>query len=307
MLGFAAAIITLTIRGGHVLHRSRVLSMAVLCAVVGGPLSTAPAFAQTPPAQNVPAASAPVTGLVTDTSGTPVAGATITLTGPQSYTATSDAHGQYTVPAVVPGIYTVTVTRAGFQTGREDDFAVVAGTPASVNVVTTQAFIDQGQLQVRNVLNEQPGLVISLPATSGNGAAPGAITFPNIRGGLSFETASLIDGHPVSVGAYGDYVTTFLSPYVLGSIELVKGPGALAPEVNYAIGGTVNFRTLDPTRTPSGYETFGIDSFGGQFSNVGYSNTFGKLGEQHRATVTANDAARWSVVRVTALQRRIGQ
>jgi len=295
-----------------VLHRSRVLSMAVLCAVVGGPLSTAPAFAQTPPAQNVPAASAPVTGLVTDTSGTPVAGATITLTGPQSYTATSDAHGQYTVPAVVPGIYTVTVTRAGFQTGREDDFAVVAGTPAtlnvqlavptlttlrtigstrttfsraafntssaSVNVVTTQAFIDQGQPQVRNVLNEQPGLVISLPATSGNGAAPGAITFPNIRGGLSFETASLIDGHPVSVGAYGDYVTTFLSPYVLGSIELVKGPGALAPEVNYAIGGTVNFRTLDPTRTPSGYETFGIDSFGGQFSNVGYSNTFGKLG-----------------------------
>src|SRR5579884_355639 len=333
MLGFAAAIITLTIRGGHVLHRSRVLSMAVLCAVVGGPLSTAPAFAQTPPAQNVPAASAPVTG--------PVAGATITLTGPQSYTATSDAHGQYTVPAVAPGIYTVTVTRAGFQTGREDDFAVVAGTPAtlnvqlavptlttlrtigstrttfsraafntssaSVNVVTTQAFIDQGQPQVRNVLNEQPGLVISLPATSGNGAAPGAITFPNIRGGLSFETASLIDGHPVSVGAYGDYVTTFLSPYVLGSIELVKGPGALAPEVNYAIGGTVNFRTLDPTRTPSGYETFGIDSFGGQFSNVGYSNTFGKLGEQHRATVTANDAARWSVVRVTALQRRIGQ
>ncbi len=207
----------------------------------------------------------------------------------------------------MPGVYTVSVQHAGYLTGTEQDFAVVAGTPASlnvqlavptltslrsigstrttfsraafntssasINVVTTQAFIDQGQPQVKAVLNEVPGLVISLPATSGNGAAPGAITFPNIRGGLSFETASLIDGHPVSVGSYGDYVTTFLSPYVLGSIELVKGPGALAPEVNYAIGGTVNFRTLDPTAKPSGYEVLGFDSFGGQFSNFGYSNT----------------------------------
>ncbi|HZO95571.1 MAG TPA: TonB-dependent receptor [Candidatus Baltobacteraceae bacterium] len=275
----------------------------------------APAFAQTtPPAPAAPASAttSQVSGVVTDPSGSPVAGATITLTGPHTYTATSDAQGQYLISSVAAGVYQVAVQRPGYQTGTEQDFAVVAGqpatlnvqlaiptltslrqigstrttfsraqfntSPASVNVVTTQAFIDQGQPQVRNVLNEQPGLVISLPATSGNGAAPGAITFPNIRGGLSFETASLIDGHPVSVGAYGDYVTTFLSPYVLGSIEVVKGPGAEAPEVNYAIGGTVNFRTLDPTKTPSGFETTGFDSFGGQFSNFGYSNTFGKLG-----------------------------
>ena len=117
-------------------------------------------------------------------------------------------------------------------------------------------------------------------ATSGNGAAAGAIPFPNIRGGLSFETASLIDGHPVSVGAFGDYVSTFLNAFTLGSVEVVKGPGANAPEVNYAIGGTVNFRTLDPSRKPTGYEMISTDSFGGVSSNFGYSNTImnGKLG-----------------------------
>lgn len=287
---------------------SRVLRMVGVVALVGGPCSMAPALAQSiPVAQTAPTTASQVSGLVTDTSGAPIRGATITLTGPQTYTATTDAQGRYTIAAVVPGVYTAAVSRAGYQSGTEQDFAVAAGTPAtlnvqlaaptlttlrvigstrttfsrsqfntspaSVNVISTQTFIDQGQPQVRNVLNQTPGLVISLPATSGNGAAPGAITFPNIRGGLSFETASLIDGHPVSVGSFGDYVSTFLNAYTLGSVELVKGPGAMAPEVNYAVGGTVNFRTLDPTRKPSGFETIGVDSFGGTSSNFGYSNT----------------------------------
>ncbi len=294
---------------------SRVLSAVGLLALAVGPVSMAPAFAQSVPvAQTAPATSSVVSGLVTDTSASPVSGAVITLTGAQSYTARSDASGLYAFPAVVPGVYTATVSRTGYQTGTEQAVAVVAGTPytlniqlaqptltslkvigstrtsfsrstfnvspASVNVVSTQTFIEQGQPQVKNILNQTPGIVISLPATSGNGASPGAITFPNIRGGLSFETASLIDGHPVSVGAFGDYVSTFLNSFQLQSVEVVKGPGANAPQVNYAIGGTVNFRTLDPTRTPSGYETIGMDSFGGTFTNLGYSNTImnGKLG-----------------------------
>ncbi len=293
---------------------SRALSAVALSALAGGPLCMAPASAQSAPAaQTAPTTATQVSGTVTDTTGAPVAGATVTLSGPQAYTATSDAQGRYALQ-VQPGVYTAAVTRSGFQPGTEQDVAVTAGTPvtlnvqlaaptlstlrvigstrtsfsrttfnaspASVSVINTQAFIDQGQPQVRNILNQTPGLVISLPATSGNGAAPGAITFPNIRGGLSFETASLIDGHPVSVGAFGDYVTTFLNSFLLQSVEVVKGPGAAAPEVNYAIGGTVNFRTLDPTRTPTGYETLGVDSFGGTFSNFGYSNTVarGKLG-----------------------------
>jgi len=274
----------------------------------------APALAQNVPAAQIAqaATTSVVSGLVADTSGTPVAGAAITLTGTKTYTATTDALGRYSISGVVPGIYVANVTRTGYQTGTEHDVAITAGTPvtlnvqlaaptlstlrvigstrttfsrstfntspASVNVVSTQTFIDQGQNQVKTILNQTPGIIVSLPATSGNGAAAGAITFPNIRGGLSDETASLIDGHPVSVGAFGDYVTTFLNAFTLGSVEVIKGPGAAAPEVNYAIGGTVNFRTLDPTRKPTGFENISVDSFGGVSSNFGYSNTIGKLG-----------------------------
>jgi hypothetical protein len=275
----------------------------------------APAFAQsTPAARQAPATTSQVSGLVADTAGTPVAGANITLTGPKTYTATSDGQGRYTITGVVPGIYVANVSRAGFQTGTEQDVAVTAGvpitlnvqlaaptlstlrvigstrttfsrstfntSPASVTVINTQAFIDQGQPQVKAILNQTPGVVADLPATSGNAAAAGAITFPSVRGGLGFETSTLLDGHPVSNGAFGDYVSTFLNSFTLGSVEVVKGPGAAAPEVNNAIGGTVNFRTLDPTRRPSGYESIGMDSFGGMSSNFGYSNTVlnGKLG-----------------------------
>jgi outer membrane receptor protein involved in Fe transport len=296
---------------------SRVLSVVGLLALIGGPMSTAPALAQSVPvAQVAPAAASTsqVSGLVTDTAAQPVSGAVITLRGPRTYTATSDAQGRYTIAGVVPGVYSATVSRTGFQSGTEQDVAVTAGapinlnvqlvaptlstlrvigstrttfsrstfnsSPASVSILNTQTFIDQGQPQVKSVLNQTPGIQISLPATSGNAASPGAITFPNIRGGLAFETSSLIDGHALSNGAFGNYVSTFLNSFTLGSIEVIKGPGAAAPEVNNAIGGTVNFRTLDPTRRPSGYEVIGVDSFGGGFSNFGYSNTVmnGKLG-----------------------------
>ena len=155
--------------------------------------------------------------------------------------------------------------------------AAFNASPASVSVVTVADFIDQGQPQVARILDQTPGIVSSLPGGVNN-ASPGAITFPNIRGALSFETAALIDGHPLSVGQYGDYVTTFLNSFVLQSVELIKGPGAASPTISRAIGGTVNFRTLDPSTKPRGTFTLGVDSFGGVFSNVGYSNTVGRLG-----------------------------
>jgi hypothetical protein len=277
----------------------------------------APAFAQTVPtvAQNAPN-SATVSGTVSDSQGAPINGATVTFSGPTTASATTDANGHYSV-ALAPGVYTQTVEHGGYQTVTQTDLAVVAGglsvnvslsastfsslqtigstrttasraggrtpfnvTPASVQVTTQQVFKDEGQLQMRQVLDQTPGIISGLPGTSSNTAAPGAITFPDIRGALSFETAALIDGHPLAVQDFGDYVTSFLSPYMFQSVETIKGPGAASPLVNRAIGGTVNFRTLDPTPHQTGSITYGVDSFGGSFSNFNYSNTFlnGKVG-----------------------------
>jgi outer membrane receptor protein involved in Fe transport len=268
-------------------------------------------YAQTPAPAAANQSVGTIAGTIHDNSGAPIANAKVTLTGPATQSTTTDANGAFSFANVTPGVYTLTATKAGYQTANEPSLAVLAGqtqtlavtmpqltfqslrtiatvraagrgtfntTPASVSVVSSQTFVDQAQPQVMQVLNQTPGIVASYPQTSANGAVPGAITFPNIRGALSFETASLIDGHPVSVGSFGDYVTTFLNSFALGGVEVVKGPGADAPEVNYAIGGTVNFRTKDPTSKPTGNYTFGYGSYGSSLLNFSVSDTVGRLG-----------------------------
>jgi outer membrane receptor protein involved in Fe transport len=289
---------------------TRILAAITLAALSVGPVSAATATsAATAVAQA--ATTSTVSGTVRESSGAVVAGAHVELRGPQTYTATTDAKGAFSVADVAQGIYSLSVTKPGYQIATEDDFTVVAGTnqtvqialqpqtftslrtiatvhangraqfntsTASVNVVTAQDLQDQGQPQVGRILNQIPGVQNSLPTSSANGAVAGAITVPNIRGALSFETASLIDGHPLAVGDFGDYVTTFLNSYLLGSVEVVKGPGAASPQTNYAIGGTVNFRTKDPTLTPTPEYTIGFTNRGGSYYNFGISDTLGRLG-----------------------------
>ncbi|NNM92508.1 MAG: TonB-dependent receptor, partial [Candidatus Eremiobacteraeota bacterium] len=251
-----------------------------------------------------------VSGSLHDVSGAPVAGATIAVRGPKSYYALSDAKGNFTVSSIAPGLYEIIVTKPGYQTATDTDYTVVAGqsqsvvvtmhaatfsslrtiatvravgrgtfntTPAAVNVVSAAAYANQGAVQVTRVLSQVPGVQISFPSSGANAAVPGAITVPDIRGAGSFETATLIDGHPLSVGTYGDYVTTFLNAYMFSNTEVVKGPGATVP-VNYAIGGTLNFRTKDPTFKPTPDIALGVTNHGGTFSNFGLSDTVSRLG-----------------------------
>ena len=135
------------------------------------------------------------------------------------------------------------------------------------------------------VLDQTPGVSIGIGSGfSGdgiaNGASPLVTGVPSIRGGLPYETASLIDGHPISIGVYGTFNTAILSPYVLDNIEIVKGPGATAPNINYAIGGTENFSTLEPTRAQHASIDTSIDQFGGELLNLRATGTLGsgKLG-----------------------------
>ena len=263
-----------------------------------------------PMASSAQATSA-VSGTILDDSGAAISNATVTLRGPTKQTTTTDASGAFSISGVPPGVYDFAVSKAGFATAVQSDVVLIAGqnttlsvrmqaatfsslqtiatvrsvgrgtfntSAASVNVVTSQTFIDQAQPQVTRVLSQIPGLQISFPSTSSNAAAPGAITVPNIRDAESYETASLIDGHPISVGQYGDNVTSFLNSFMFGSVEVIKGPGADAPEVNNAIGGTTNFRTKDPTLTPSAQMIIGADNHGGSYSNFSVSNTIGRLG-----------------------------
>jgi outer membrane receptor protein involved in Fe transport len=289
----------------------RALVATALAAAIAGPVYAAtPATGQLV-SQATSTTTGAISGIVKDDVGAPVPGATITLRGVATLHTTSDATGAFKIANITPGVYLINAEKPGFQAATESDFAVFSGeveklaitlprasftslhtiatvrsvgagtfntSPASVNVVTNADFVNQAATGVASVLNEVPGLQISLSSNDTNGASPGAITYANIRDGLSFETATEIDGHPLSVGKYGDYVLSFWTPFMFQSFDTIKGPGAEATQTNYAINGTLNMRTLDPTQAFTSVFTAGVGSYGSNYFNFRWSGTTGRLG-----------------------------
>jgi hypothetical protein len=106
------------------------LSLTVLCLALVAAFGS-PAFAQGG------GATTALSGTVTDTSGAIIPGASVLVknnaTSTQFETTTNDS-GYFTVPALNPGTYTVTVTLMGFKTAVLSDVRVNASTPATVKV-----------------------------------------------------------------------------------------------------------------------------------------------------------------------------
>ena len=191
----------------------RVACVSVALTLAAGPLGAAAAeSAQLAQATAAPAAAttAIVSGIVSDGSGAPVAGATVsTSEGPTITSTITSPTGVYSL-TLAQGIYTLNASKAGFTGASTVDYAVVGGSNAILNVtlvgatltslqqighvrvssgrsgfntsaasvetISNQAFVDQGAQQVQHVLEQTPGIVIDHPGTSANNAAPGAIT-----------------------------------------------------------------------------------------------------------------------------------
>ena len=82
-------------------------------------------------------ATTTLTGTVADTSGAMIPGASVLVKNNATateFTATTNEQGAFTVPAIDPGLYTVTVTLMGFKTAVLNKVQVLAATPASVRV-----------------------------------------------------------------------------------------------------------------------------------------------------------------------------
>ncbi len=249
-----------------------------------------PALAQT-------STTSAVVGTVHSSTGQPVAGAAVNLRGVTVQYATTDAQGHFTFSSVTPGVYQLVVSKAGFlqyiasiatATGTTTaiDVALTAASftslrtiahaetnapghvqinesTASISIVPSTSFVDQGQLQVMHVLNEIPGIIVYQANGTNNGADQFAPQTIQIRGALPYETESLIDGHATPLSLTGTFDPSLISPYMLQNVEVVKGPGSMPTEINYAIGGTVNFITLEPTLEPHATIATGVDSWGG--------------------------------------------
>lgn len=249
------------------------------------------------------AAHGSVRGTVTGADGGPLPDVRVLLAGPASGVTTTDRRGTYRFDALPPGTYALRFARAGFDGVERTDVAVGTA-PAAVDVTMTgssfsslqeigrtssgaadrnpintqgspftaipsERFADRGDVQVIEQLNEVPGVITTVSfSAGGNGASLDNPAVPQIRGALSYETESLIDGHPVSVGANGQFSPLLVNPALLQDVEIAKGPTTSATEINYAIGGSVNYRTLEPTRTPVVALDLGSDAYGGVNSSV---------------------------------------
>ncbi|HZZ00748.1 MAG TPA: TonB-dependent receptor [Candidatus Baltobacteraceae bacterium] len=243
-----------------------------------------------------------IVGTVRGQNGAPIAGADVTVVGVVRLTKKTDNAGSFAFRDITTGAYTIVVSKPGFQTYRNEDVTAFIGETLTVNVILAQVtfsslktianvstsqpgvapmntstaaintisgstFLDQGGEQVTTVLNQTPGIFVT-PYSPGNGnpsngASPASLETPQIRGALPYETESLIDGHPVSVGSAGTYSPNLINPFLLQSAELVKGPGSMPVEINYAINGTINYITLEPTAKSRESAMFGVDKWGG--------------------------------------------
>jgi len=269
--------------------RTRFFSFFFMTAMLVG--LAVPVHAQTP------AGTGSISGVVTTSDGVPVANAQVSLEGAHGPSAVRTAgDGSFTLPGIAPGIYSIVVTRGGFDTATQTGIAVIGGgtvnvkvslvqssfsslrvigltsttaggksqintSTSSISTITSQAFLDQGATQIQTLLNETPGIITT--HIEENGASEGSDEEIQIRGGLPYETQSLIDGHPLSIGASGNYNPILLSPFLLQNIQIIKGPGSFGTEINGAINGTVNYRTLEPTSTPQQSVTLESDQYGG--------------------------------------------
>src|ERR1700690_2067781 len=97
----------------------------------------APAAPHPAPAEQAPAAqgTGAIMGTVHDSTGGIVVGAVVTATDAQGVkqTGTSNEQGEYRIPGLAPGPYSVTVEAPGFNVFLVKDFAVTAGQDGRVD------------------------------------------------------------------------------------------------------------------------------------------------------------------------------
>jgi len=292
----------------------------IFCASMSAQASAQDPGAAPAPATSTTTTTATATdirGVVTGVDGKPIAGARIDARGPADVSATTDASGSYDLH-VPPGIYRVTVSMHGFETATQQSLivtptGVVANvsltalspserqtigqvdttaqrsqfntSPAAVNTLTTQDFDDQGRTEnLGKMLDEIPG-VSTVTATgsyfSGLGMLDDSWLNIQVRGAFSYETAQTYDGFPLlTADPEAGFNAGLMTTVGLSSIDIVKGPGADSTTINGAVGGTVNFHSLDPTVKPKISLDVNSDGLGGELWKVNATGTVlhGRLG-----------------------------
>ena len=220
-------------------------------------------------------------GTVTDSSGATVAGANVTITGPQgTRVITTDAMGHYSLSGLVPGFYDVSIEKTGFKKVQSKHNEIVVGgssllnltlsvgnaeetvqvTAEAVSIDTESTAIDANLTDtfynsvpmpraVSAIFYAAPGVAGGQVAGVANQAGPGASN-PSIGGSTGLENLYVVDGVTITDQAYGSLGTYNVNHGSLGTgINLafikevdVKSYG-FEPQYGKAQGGIVQMVT----------------------------------------------------------------
>lgn len=163
-----------------------------------------------------------ISGLIRDTSGSVVAGATITVLNPQTNfqrAATSNSDGNYNVPDLPPGVYNVRAEAQGFQievrnsielqvqqTARVDFSLNVGAVNESIEVQASTPLLDTENASIGTVIEQQS--ITDLPLNGRNftdliGLSPNVTTGQTVTGGFSSVRGGGLSRGDISISIAG--------------------------------------------------------------------------------------------------------
>jgi len=227
-------------------------ALVLICMLVIQSMS--PAFAST---------VATISGTVTDDSGIPISGVSVTASSPSGhYQARSDAHGFFSITGVAPDTYTVSFQRDGYQPQAENGITAFADQVATVNARLVKSFKTIASVTSRSSTGAfQPGQTAdtySINATQINAiqgnplniseknlihAMPGVSytngQAPSIRGGRSNNVDYEVDGVPY----INPYTNANVNQYTMPSFgyqSLQVSPGSEDSSFGNSGVGTIN-------------------------------------------------------------------
>ncbi|HVT03503.1 MAG TPA: TonB-dependent receptor, partial [Thermoanaerobaculia bacterium] len=258
-------------------------------------LVSASAFAQT---------TGSLTGTVT-TDKAPLPGATITVSSPAlqgTRTAVSDVNGNFNMPALPPGDYTVKMELAGLQTMTKSGRVTLGGTSrvdgdlklssvaeAITVTATAPAVLETTDVQSnmqQKLVNDLPlgrtvtQIALLAPGTTSNGPR-GAIT---ISGATSNDNLIMVDGAVIQENLRGQTHGLFIEDAIQ---ETTVTTGAVSAEYGRFTGGVINSISKSGGNQFSGSfrSTFDNPSYGKTNPFPGSVKPIDKLSEVYEATL----------------------
>jgi outer membrane receptor protein involved in Fe transport len=289
----------------------RVTASILAAVLVVGPVSvaTASAAGKTIVAQANQIAQADqstLVGHVTDSSGASLSGAGVAVEGGNhTYTTTTTNDGSFTL-TLPPGVYSITITRSGYQAAQNDLTLAAGRTVFSValqesSLSSLREIGHTVSTSKRTPFNVTESSVSILPPleialrqnnnlTDTVATMPGVVasrTFsatPNtsfVVRGAAIQTRVTLDGHPVSSGIFGQWNTNYAVSGIFDDVEVVKGTGLNGAIAGESAVGTVNLRTRNFSPNNSAGLQIGSDNYNGgiynAFADVNFFNNKASL------------------------------